>query len=68
MYSKFEELLQKSNKTTYRVAKDIGISSVTFTDWKKGRSQPKVDKLQKIAKYFDVPIGYFIEERKENNE
>lgn len=65
MYSKFEELLQKNNKTTYRVAKDIGISSVTFTDWKKGRSKPKVDKLQKIADYFGVTIEYFLEDQGE---
>lgn len=68
MYSKFEELLQKNNMTTYRVAKDIGISSVTFTDWKKGRSKPKVDKLQKIADYFGVPLEYFLDQEGANEE
>lgn len=65
MYTKFEELLQKNNKTAYRVAKDIGISSVVFTDWKKGRSKPKVDKLQKIADYFGVTIEYFLNNENE---
>lgn len=68
MYSKFEELLQKNNITTYRVAKDTGISSVTFTDWKKRRSKPKVDKLQKIADYFDVPLDYFLDREGTNEE
>nr|DAH65623.1 MAG TPA: Repressor protein CI [Caudoviricetes sp.] len=67
LYTKFEELLQKNNKTAYRVAKDTGISSVTFTDWKKGRSKPKVDKLQKIADYFGVTIEYFLEEGAREN-
>ena len=28
------------------------------SDWKSGRSKPKNDKLQKIADYFGVTIGY----------
>lgn len=62
MYSKFEELLQKNQQTTYQVAKATGISSVTFTDWKKGRYTPKVDKLLKIAQYFGVTVEYFLDE------
>lgn len=68
MYSKFEELLQKKQKSTYQVAKATGISSVTFTDWKKGRYTPKVDKLLKIAQYFEVPVEYFLEKGDETNE
>lgn len=59
MYRKFAELLQKRGVTTYQVAKSTGIGQSTFSDWKNGRSTPKADKLQKIADYFEVPIGYF---------
>ena len=31
-----------------------------MTDWKKGRSAPKVDKLQKIADYFGVSVDYLL--------
>lgn len=62
MYKKFAELLLKSNKTTYRVAKETGISPTLFTDWKKGKSKPKVDKLQILADYFGVPLDYFFKE------
>ena len=61
MYKKFEELLVKSNKTIYRVAKDLNMASSTFYDWKSGVSTPKLDKLIKIAEYFGVSIEYFIE-------
>jgi transcriptional regulator with XRE-family HTH domain len=54
--------LQKNQRTTYQVAKATGISSVTFTDWKKGRYTPKVDKLLKIAQYFGVTVEYFLDE------
>ena len=62
MYEKFFELLRKTNKTTYRVAKDTGIAANVFTHWKQGRSKPKADKLVVIARYFGVPVEYFFEE------
>lgn len=68
MYPKFAKLLQKNKVTAYRVAKDTNIPTSTLSDWKTGRSQPKIDKLQKIAEYFKVPITYFVEEGREENE
>lgn len=62
MYKKFADLLLKNNKTTYRIAKDTGISPTLFSDWKKGKSKPKVDKLQILADYFGVPLDYFLKE------
>ena len=61
MYQKFEQLVKARGITTYRVAKDIGIAPTVFSDWKSGRSKPKVDKLKKIADYFGVTIEYFLE-------
>lgn len=62
MYEKYMELLVKFNKTSYKVAKETGIAQSVLSDWKTGRSTPKLDKLQKIADYFGVPITYFLEE------
>ena len=64
LYKKFQDLLDKTNKTAYQVSKDTGISQSTFSDWKKGRSKPKFEKLLILAKYFDVPVEYFKEEDK----
>lgn len=61
MYEKFQELLTKTGKTSYQVAKDTGISETLFSYWKSGRSKPKVDKLKVLADYFGVTIDYFIE-------
>lgn len=60
MYEKFNVLLERFDITAYRVAKETGISTSTLSDWKNGRSTPKLDKLQKIANYFEVPITYFL--------
>ena len=61
MYEKFEILLKEKNVTAYKVAKETNITASTFTDWKNGRSSPKIEKLQKIANFFNVPISYFLE-------
>lgn len=62
MYEKFEHLLTERGLTAYRVAKDVGMSPMVFSDWKTGKSKPKADKLMILAKYFDVSIEYFLEE------
>ena len=62
MYEKFEHLLTERGLTVYRVAKDVGMSPMVFSDWKTGKSKPKADKLMILAKYFDVSIEYFLEE------
>ena len=60
MYSKFEELLNETGVTTYEVAKATGIPNSTFSDWKSGKSKPKVEKLKKIADYFQISITELI--------
>lgn len=61
LYKKYEELLKKTGKTSYQVSKDTGIGQNTFSNWKTGRSKPKLDKLKILADYFDVSIEYFLE-------
>lgn len=60
MYEIFEKLLMERGVTAYKVAKATGISTGSMTDWKKGRSAPKVDQLQKIADYFGVSVDYLL--------
>lgn len=61
MYEKFRVLLDKTNKTTYQVSKETGISQTAFSNWKSGRSAPSLESLKKLASYFDKPIEYFLE-------
>lgn len=62
LYEKFAKLLEKTNKTAYRVSKDTGIAQSVLSDWKRGISNPKIDKLKKLSDYFNVPIEYFLDE------
>ena len=61
LYKKYEKLCLEQGKTSYQVAKETGISQSTLSDWKNGRSNPKIDKLKIIADYFGVSVEYFLE-------
>ena len=63
MYQKYTELRDEKGVSDYRVAVDTGITKSTFSDWKSGRSTPKIDKLKIIADYFGVSLEYFLEEK-----
>ncbi|CBK77113.1 Helix-turn-helix [[Clostridium] cf. saccharolyticum K10] len=60
MYEIFVKLCEKYGVTAYKVGKETGIASSTFSDWKSGRSRPKADKMQKIADYFGVSVDYLM--------
>lgn len=60
MYEIFEQLLLKHGVTPYKLSQEIGVSQSTLSDWKRGRSTPKLDKLQKIADYFGVTVDYLM--------
>lgn len=69
MYEIFSKLLQEHGITPYKVSKETGVSQSTLSDWKRGISTPKQDKLQKIADYFGVSLEYLMTgEEKEGGE
>ena len=57
-YDRIFEIMKEKELTAYRVSKDTGISQASLDDWRKGRSKPKIDKLQKLSEYFGVSIQY----------
>ena len=64
-YELFEKLLKERNLKAADVHRATGIATSTLTEWKKGKYEPKYDKLQKIADYFQVPRSYFTDETAE---
>ena len=66
MYKRYEALLEKTGETSYQVSKATGIGENTLSQWKSGRSNPKVDKLMKLAEHFGVSIEYFLEDTEES--
>lgn len=60
MYKKYVELRDAMGVTDATVARETNIPKSTFTDWKNGRSKPKIEKLLKLAVYFDCSVTEFI--------
>lgn len=60
MYERYAKIRDEKGLTDYAVSKATGIAPSTISDWKSGRTTPKVDKLAKIARFLDVRIEDFI--------
>ena len=60
MYERFSELLKTRGERPADVTRATGVSSTVFSEWKKGKSQPNVDKLVKIARYLDTTVEYLV--------
>ena len=62
MYRKYAKLRDEKGYSDYFVAHTLGIPKSSFSAWKAGNYSPKADKLYKLAKFFGVPMEYFMEE------
>ena len=51
-FDRIELLMHQKGVTAYRVAKDTGLSTGLFSQWKKRMQRPSMDKLNKLADYF----------------
>lgn len=56
MYERYAEIRDKLGLKDSAVAKATGIGKSTFSDWKSGRSTPKMEKMKKIADYFGISV------------
>ena len=66
-YSNFEKIINAKGISAYKVSKETGISTVTFSNWKSGKYTPKMDKIQTICDYLGVDTGMIIEVQKKDN-
>ena len=55
-------LMEDRGKTRRDVCEAIDVSYYTFTSWCNGTKFPRIDKIEKLAKYFDVPKSALIED------
>lgn len=60
-YKRYELYRDRLELKDADVAKKTSITTSTFSDWKSGRSQPKIEKLRKIAAVLDCTIDDLIE-------
>ena len=60
MYEIYQRLLDEKGLKNADVARATGISNMTLSDWKRGKSVPKSDKMRKIAEYLNTSVNYLM--------
>lgn len=64
-YKRYLRIRDEKGVRDVDVSKSTGIGRSTFSDWKSGRSNPKIKKLKLLADYFGVEVEYFTSEKEE---
>lgn len=54
------KLMDGYNIKPSALTKELGISTSSFTDWKKGKGTPSLDAVIKFANYFGVSLNYLV--------
>ena len=57
---KIVELLAKNGISGAKMSRDLGFSNAVFSQWKAGKQKPSIEKLTKIAEYFNVSTDYLL--------
>lgn len=55
-----KRLMERKSKRAVDVANGIGVSQATVSEWLKGRKIPRMDKVQKLANFFEVETSALI--------
>lgn len=50
-----------------RLSEDLDVSYTTLTDWIKGKTYPRIDKIELMARYFGISKSDLVEEPDRNN-
>ena len=58
MKTKINELVKSNGKTQQEMADFLGISQASFYAYTVGRAEPSLDKLIKLADYFNVSLDF----------
>ena len=60
MYEYYQKLLDEKGLKNADVARATGISNMTLSDWKRGKSEPKTKNMQKIADFLGTTLSYLV--------
>lgn len=52
-----------SGKERNEICKDLGVSYSTFTDWYNGNTYPRIDSIEKMARYFGCTKADLVEDQ-----
>ena len=62
MAKDIEYYMDKYGKTRQDMCEALGVKYTTFTDWVKGNSYPRIDKIELMANYFGISKADLVED------
>ena len=63
MANNIQYYMDMYQKTRQDMCDALGVKYTTFTDWVKGNSYPRIDKIELMANYFGISKADLVEER-----
>lgn len=63
MAKNIQYYMDKYQKTRQDMCEALGVKYTTFTDWVKGNSYPRIDKIELMANYFGISKSDLVEEK-----
>lgn len=67
MAQNIQYYMNKYDKTRQDMCEALGVKYTTFTDWVKGNSYPRIDKIELMANYFGISKADLVEEHLSGN-
>lgn len=60
--SNLKRLMNEHNKSQSDLVSELNLRQATVSDWINGKKYPRMDKVELLANYFNVPISILVEE------
>ena len=61
MAENIQRLMDSRGIDRNKICADLGLKYTTFTDWVKGNTYPRIDKIELLANYIGVPKSELVE-------
>lgn len=61
------QLMKTHDIKPTQLAKQLGMSTSTFTDWSKGKGSPSLKAVMQFAEYFGVSLDYLVYGKEHQN-
>ncbi|EMF0380245.1 transcriptional regulator [Enterococcus hirae] len=65
MANNINHYMKKYGIDRKKLSSDLGISYTTLTDWIKGKTYPRIDKIEMLANYFNISKSDLVENKSE---
>lgn len=59
----FREILEEKGIQQNEIANALNLSGATVSDWTRGRGYPRIEAMERLAKYLNVPVTDLMVER-----